>query len=73
MIWAQAGVSGRQERLQVWGEFVQLHGKSGEAIIQQVILRLWIFRTTTAPQVNCSTNVTLGFIVTDFIGIRLKR
>lgn len=62
LVWAQAAVRRRQERLQVWGEFIHLHGKGGEAIVQQIILWLRICGVTQASQVSCCTNVTLGFM-----------
>lgn len=48
LVWAQAAVCRGQERLQVGGELVQLHGEGGEAVVQQVILRLGIWRVTQA-------------------------
>lgn len=42
LVGAEAGVCRGQQRLQVWCEFVQLHSEGGEAIVEQVILWLWI-------------------------------
>lgn len=42
LVWTQAGVCGGQQRLQVWRELIQLHGEGGQAIVEQVILWLWI-------------------------------
>lgn len=63
LVWTQAAVCRRQEGLQVWGEFIQLHSEGGEAIVQQVILWLGICEATEASQVSCCTNVTLGFML----------
>lgn len=45
LVRAQAGVCWGQQRLQVWREFIQLHGEAGEAVVEEVILRLWIYGT----------------------------
>lgn len=42
LVGAQAGVCRGQQRLQVRREFVQLHGEGGEAVVEEVILWLWI-------------------------------
>lgn len=62
LVWAQPCVCRRQERLQVWSEFIQLHGEGGKAVIQQVIDWLGICGVTKASQLSCCTNVTLGFM-----------
>lgn len=68
LVWAQAAVCRRQERLQLRGEFIQLHGEGGEAVVQHVILRLGICRVTQVSEVSCSTNVTLGFMLISSFG-----
>lgn len=68
LVWAQAAVCRRQERLQLRGEFIQLHGEGGEAVVQHVILRLGICRVTQVSEVSCCTNVTLGFMLISSFG-----
>lgn len=48
LVRAQAAVCRGQQRLQVQRKFIQLHGKGGEAIIEEVILWLGICRVTRA-------------------------
>lgn len=42
LVGAEAGVCRGQQRLQVRRELVQLHGEGGEAVVEQVVLRLWV-------------------------------
>lgn len=48
LVGAQAAVCRGQQRLQVRGKFVQLHGKGGEAVVEEVILWLGICGETQA-------------------------
>lgn len=46
LVRAQAGVCRGQQRRQVGREFIQLHGEGGEAVVEEVILWLWICGVT---------------------------
>lgn len=48
LVRAQAAVCRGQQRLHVRGEFIQLHGEGGEAVVEQVILWLGICGVTQA-------------------------
>lgn len=72
LVRAQAAVCGGQERHLLRGQFIQLHGEGGEAIVEQVILWLSICRVTQSSQVSCCccSNVTLGFMLISGFGKR---
>lgn len=42
LVRTQAAVCRRQQRLQVGVQLIQLHGEAGEAVVQQVVLRLGV-------------------------------